>query len=93
MTKKNTLKKLCHDLLEESLARCKEIDSEKPVKQKQDKEYEFKNDIFKKVECTLEKVDDFDDTVEIIATYKKIKELYSKREIEVKKIVHSFIQN
>ena len=110
MTKKNTLKKLCHDLLEESLAKCKEIDSEEPVKQKQDKEYEFKNDIFnkevtiakndyseffsrEKVECTLEKVDDFDDTVEIIATYKKIKELYSKREIEVKKIVHSFIQN
>jgi len=54
MTKKNTLKKLCHDLLEESLARCKEIDSEKPVKQKQDKEYEFKNDIFNK-EVTIVK--------------------------------------
>ncbi len=109
-TKKNTLKKLCYDLLEESLAKCKEIDSEEPVKQKQDKEYEFKNDIFnkeviivkndyseffsrEKVEDALEKIDDFDDTTDIIATYKTIKELYSKREIEVKKIVHSFIQN
>ena len=46
-----------------------------------------------KVEDALEKIDDFDDTTDIIATYKTIKELYSKREIEVKKIVHSFIQN
>ena len=110
MTKKNTLKKLCKDLLEESLVKCKKIDLEESVKQKQDKKYEFKNNIFnkeiqitkndyseffsrEKVENTLEKIDDFDDTVDIIATYKTIKELYSKREIEVKKIVHSFIQN
>ena len=110
MTKKNTLKKLCKDLLEESLVKCKKIDLEESVKQKQDKKYEFKNNIFnkeiqitkndyseffsrEKVENTLEKIDDFDDTVDIIATYKTIKELYSKRKIEVKKIVHSFIQN
>ena len=110
MTKKNTLKEICEDLLKESLAKCKEIDSEESVKQKQDKEYEFKNDIFnkevtilkndyseffsrEKVENTLEKIDGFDDTVDIITTYKTIKEFYSKREIEVKKIIHSFIQN
>ena len=110
MTKKNTLKKICEGLLEESLTKCKEIDSEESVKQKQDKEYEFKNDIFnkevtivkndyseffsrEKVENTLEKIDDFDNTVDIIVTYKTIKELYSKREIDVKKIVHLFIQN
>ena len=110
MTKKNTLKKICEDLLEESLTKCKEIDSEESVKQKQDKEYEFKSDIFnkevtivkndyseffsrEKVENTLEKIDSFDDTVDIITTYKTIKELYSKREIDVKEIVHLFIQN
>ena len=48
MTKKNTLKKLCKDLLEESLVKCKKIDLEESVKQKQDKKYEFKNNIFNK---------------------------------------------
>lgn len=47
----------------------------------------------KDVRDPLEKIDDFDDVVDMISTYRNIKKLYSERGIEIKNIVHSFIEN
>lgn len=109
MTKQKTLETFCKSVIKESIEICLEINLEKPLKQKQDTQFEFKNDYFnKKIEITqndyaeffsrqnvrtsLEKIDDFDDVVDMISTYPNIKKLYSERDIEVKYIAHSFIE-
>ena len=43
MTKKNTLKEICEDLLKESLAKCKEINSEAYLSGNGAKAYNDKN--------------------------------------------------
>ena len=109
MTRQNTLKKFSNFIIKDSICVFNELLSKNPLKQKQEKIYEFKIDSFNKefyikkndfgeffsrhaIKSILEKINDFDDAVDIISGYPNTK-IYSKRGFNAKNLLHTFIEN
>ncbi len=109
MAKTVILKNFSKNVLKDAIQIFQNLTIEKPLKQKEEKSYQFKNNFFNKVVLVkkndfneffsrlevreaLEKIDDFSDVVGIISGYPNTK-IYSKRGLNTKDLLYSFIEN
>jgi hypothetical protein len=107
--REKNLKNFLEDILKQSSVIFNDINLKNPLKQIKEEQFEFKNNFFnksylldknnfreffsrKEVKSQIENIEDFNFAVDIISGYSNTK-IYSKRGLDAKNILDSFIEN